>query len=535
MSDRGRLVADRYRLVERVGRGGMGTVWRAEDELLGRHVAVKKLLVPPHLDDDEIRTLHERTRREARSAARITHPHVIVVHDVVDDEGLPCIVMEYVPSDTLGDLVKRHGALAPDQAARIGCGMAGALRAAHDAGVLHRDVKPANVLLGQDGRIVLTDFGIAVQSGTPSLTRTGELVGSVQYLAPERLRSTIAEPGPASDLWSLGATLYQAVEGRPPFLRDTAIETAYAIATEEYDAPRNAGGLAPVIESLLRKDPGQRMDAHEAERLLEEAAGATTGSGQRPLGDTSGTRAALDAPPTGPQPTVATASPAQPTVATASPAQADTGPVQGGNRKRRTVLRLTVGAAVAASVTGGVLLWPWGGADATGSRPSGTASAGRPSDPGPSPLPPLPAGYHLQKEGQGFSLPVRDGWKREDPPGGEVAYVDPSGLVGLRINIVRFAGSDPLRHWRQTEEAQTRRDNPGYERVRMDPTSFRGRPAGYWEFTFDGKKRKYRAVELAFSDADDTQYVIYLSAPDAQWNTYRPVFDTAVRGIRLDG
>ncbi|MCZ1008928.1 hypothetical protein O1L68_21490 [Streptomyces lydicus] len=112
--------------------------------------------------------------------------------------------------------------------------------------------------------------------------------------------------------------------------------------------------------------------------------------------------------------------------------------------------------------------------------------------------------------------------------------MDPSGLVGLRINIVQFAGSDPLRHWRQTEEAQTRRDNPGYERVRMDPTAFRGRPAGYWEFTFDGKKRKYRAVELAFSGADDTQYVIYLSAPDARWNTYRPVFDTAVKGIRRD-
>ncbi|MFF8788923.1 serine/threonine-protein kinase [Streptomyces sp. NPDC015125] len=516
MSDLGRLIADRYRLVERVGRGGMGTVWRAEDELLGRHVAVKKLFVPPQLDDDEIQTLHERTRREARTAARITHPHVIVVHDVVDDEGLPCIVMEYIPSDTLGDIVKRHGALTPDRAARIGCGMAAALRAAHDAGVLHRDVKPANVLLGNDGRIVLTDFGIAVQSGTPSLTRTGELVGSIQYLAPERLRSTIGEPGPASDLWSLGATLYQAVEGRPPFLRDTAIETAYAIAAEEYEAPRNAGDLAPVIESLLRKDPGQRMDAHEAEHLLGQAAGATP-PGQRPLGDTSGTRAALDAPSTRPHPVVATGDPAQ-----------------GGKGKRRTVLRFTVAVAVAASVTGGALLWPWGGADASGSRPSGTASAGRPTDTDPYPLPPPPAGYHLAKEDQGYSLPVRDGWKRGDPPGGEIAYVAPSKLAGLRINVVEFAGGDPLRHWRETEEAQTRRDNPGYERVRMDSTTFRERPAGYWEFTFDGRERKFRAVELAFSGADGTQYVIYLSAPDAQWNTYRPMFDTAVKGFRFD-
>ncbi|MFG2489470.1 serine/threonine-protein kinase [Streptomyces caniferus] len=517
MSDLGRLIAGRYRLVERVGRGGMGTVWRAEDELLGRHVAVKKLFVPPHLTDDEVDTLYERTRREARSAARITHPHVIVVHDVVDDEGLPCVVMEYVPSTTLGDLVKQHGALAPEEAARIGCGMAAALRAAHGAGVLHRDVKPGNVLLGNDGRIVLTDFGIAVQSGTPSLTRTGELIGSIQYLAPERLRSTMGEPGPASDLWSLGATLYQAVEGRPPFLRDTAIETAYAIATEEPEAPRSAGDLAPVIESLLRKEPGQRMDAQEAEDLLVRAAG-TAPTGPYSLRDTAGTRAAPDIPHTRRQPAAATGAPGHE-----------------GARRRRLVVRSAVAVAAAACVTGGVLMWPWGGAEATSGRGSGSAATGstatsRPPSASPSPV---PAGYHLQKEGEGFSLPVRDGWKREDPPGGEVAYVD--RLAGLRINIVEFAGSDPLRHWRETEEAQTRRDNPGYERVRMDPTTFRGRPAGYWEFTFDGRARKYRAVELAFSGADGTQYVVYLCAPDAQWNAYRPVFDTAVKGIRLGG
>lgn len=188
--------------------------------------------------------------------------------------------------------------------------------------------------------------------------------------------------------------------------------------------------------------------------------------------------------------------------------------------------------AVAASVTGGVLLWPWGGADATGARPAGAHAPSRPPSTSPSPPPPVPAGYHLKKEGPGFSLPIRDGWNRQDPPGAEVAYV--SGLAGLRINIIPFAGvSGPLRHWRETEEDQTRRNNPGYERVRMDPTTFRGRPAGYWEFTFDGSERKYRAVELAFSGTDGTQYVVYLAAPNAQWNQYRPVFDTAVKGIRL--
>ncbi|MCF3173841.1 protein kinase [Streptomyces sioyaensis] len=520
MSDLGRLVADRYRLVERVGRGGMGTVWRAEDEVLGRLVAVKKLHVPPHLDDDEVRTLHERTRREARSAARITHPNVIVVHDVVDDEGLPCIVMEYIPSVTLGDLLKRDGALPPGEAARIGCGMAAALRAAHDAGVLHRDVKPANVLLGSAGRIVLTDFGIAVQSGTPSLTRTGELVGSIPYLAPERLRSGTAEPGPACDLWSLGATLYEAVEGRPPFRRDTAIEMAYATVAEAHDPPRNAGGLAPVIEGLLVKDPGERMAAHEAERLLGQAATA-------PATDSSPARTDHSQPSSLPTP-----SPLSSSGPVTRPHSAqDPAPARKGNGRRAVLWGVTVVAAGAAA-TGGALLWPWGGAGATDGRPSGTRSAT--SSPSPSfSVPPLPAGYHLEKAGTGFSLPVRNGWARKDPPGGEIAYVDPTRLVGLRINVAEFAGSDPVRHWRETEEAQTARDNPGYERVRMDATTFRGRPAGYWEFTFQGRARGYRAVELAFSGTDGTQYVIYLSAPDTQWNQYRPVFDNAVKGIRL--
>ncbi|MFF7229169.1 protein kinase [Streptomyces sioyaensis] len=525
MSDLGRLVADRYRLVERVGRGGMGTVWRAEDEVLGRPVAVKKLHVPPHLEDDEVRTLHERTRREARSAARITHPNVIVVHDVVDDEGLPCIVMEYIPSMTLGDLLKRDGALPPGEAARIGCGMAAALRAAHEAGVLHRDVKPANVLLGSAGRIVLTDFGIAVQSGTPSLTRTGELVGSIPYLAPERLRSGTTEPGPACDLWSLGATLYEAVEGRPPFRRDTAIEMAYATVVEAHDPPRNAGGLAPVIEGLLVKDPGERMAAHEAERLLGQAAAAPATGAPPARTDHTQPSALPDSQPSSRTSALSSSEP----LVRLHHAQ-DPAPARKGSRGRRAVLWGAAVVTAGACATGGVLLWPRGGTGATDARPPRPAT--KAASPRFSPAP-LPAGYHLEKAGPGFSLPVRNGWARQDPPGGEVAYVDPTGLVGLRINVAEFAGSDPVRHWRETEEAQTRRDNPGYERVRMDATTFRGRPAGYWEFTFQGRARGYRAVELAFSGTDGTQYVIYLSAPDTQWNQYRPVFDNAVKGIRL--
>ncbi|MFE6178127.1 serine/threonine-protein kinase [Streptomyces sp. NPDC056464] len=505
MTDQGRLVAGRYLLVERVGSGGMGTVWRAEDRLLGRHVALKKLHIPPHLQDDEVQTLYERTRREARSAARIAHPNVIVVHDVLDDEGLPCIVMEYVPSVTLSDVLKRRGALPPDEAARIGRAMASALRAAHDAGVLHRDIKPANVLLGDDGRIVLTDFGIAMESGTSSLTKPGELIGSIGYLAPERLRGARPGTSPASDLWALGATLYQAVEGRGPFRRDTAIETAYAIATDPYEPPRNAGGLGPVIEGLLVKDPEQRMDVHEVERRLAELTGTRT---ER-----------LD-PPTRPDRTDALVPPARKT----------------GSKRRRTVVLSALAVTLTAALASGAVWWLGARAD----RPGGHASGSEATTPAPSispgsSVPPLPAGYHLEKPDSGISVPVRNGWTRDTLPGGEVVYLDPSERVGLRVNVIEFAGTDPLQHWRETEEEQTARDNPGYERVRMAKTTFRGRPAGYWEFTFDGRARKFRAAELAFASTDGTQYVIYLSAPDAEWHKYRPVFDAAVNGVRLKG
>ncbi|MGW6954990.1 serine/threonine-protein kinase [Streptomyces chartreusis] len=564
MSDLGRLVADRYLLVERVGSGGMGTVWRAEDRLLGRHVALKKLHIPPHLQDDEVRTLYERTRREARSAARIAHPNVIVVHDVLDDEGLPCIVMEYIPSLTLSDVLKQRGPLPPAEAARIGRAMASALRAAHDAGVLHRDVKPGNVLLGDGGRIVLTDFGIAMESGTSSLTKPGELIGSIRYLAPERLKGAHPETGPASDLWALGATLYQAVEGRDPFRRATAIETAYAIATDPYDPPRSAGELAPVIEGLLVKEPGRRMDVHEVERRLadvtdgrvsgvestggRESAGRREPTGrsesagwQEPAGwqDGAGRRDGADEPTlrerTRTEPTQHTADSGADSASTDRPERASK---PGRGNRRRTVLWSVLAVTLVACLAGGTLWWlkgkDAGGSSAHGSgadRPTSSASA--PSS-GPTTPPPVPSGYHLEDAGSGLSVPVPDGWEPKTLPGGELAYLDPTGLVGLRVNVVEFAGTDPVQHWRETEEEQTRRDNPGYERVRMASTTFRGRPAGYWEFTFDGTARKFRAAELAFASDDGTQYVIYLSAPNAQWHEYRPVFENATNGARVN-
>ncbi|MEU0205007.1 protein kinase [Streptomyces canus] len=270
MSDEERLIAGRYRVLDRIGQGGMGTVWRAHDTVLGRYVAIKRLHPQPRLSEDELATLFERTRREARSAARISHPNVVVVHDVVDDEGLPTIVMEYVPSTTLADRIRANGPVPPEEAARIGLGVLAALRAAHRAGVLHRDVKPANVLLTEDDRVVLTDFGIAQASDTSTLTVTGQLVGSVDFIAPERLAG--AGPGPEADLWALGATLFQAVDGHSPFLRDTVTETMYAIALGPLPEVRKAGPLTPLIQGLIANKPDERLSAEEAERLLRTAA-----------------------------------------------------------------------------------------------------------------------------------------------------------------------------------------------------------------------------------------------------------------------
>ncbi|MFI1968745.1 hypothetical protein BLA24_11935 [Streptomyces cinnamoneus] len=264
------LVAGRYRLLEQLGHGGMGVVWLALDEVLDREVAAKEVRAPEHLGDDEVRVLYARLKQEARAAARITHPGVITVHDVVEQQGRPWIVMELVRGQSLDQVLRQEGVLEPKEAARIGAALLQALRAAHAVGVLHRDVKPANVLLEPGGRVVLTDFGIALVEGAGTLTRTGDLVGSAEYLAPERAQGR--RPGIPSDLWSLGTLLYVAVEGVSPFRRGDPLGTLRAVVDDEPSPPRRAGPLTPLLEGLMRKDPDARMGSAEAERLLDAVA-----------------------------------------------------------------------------------------------------------------------------------------------------------------------------------------------------------------------------------------------------------------------
>ncbi|MFE5677066.1 serine/threonine-protein kinase [Streptomyces erythrochromogenes] len=264
------LIANRYRLLSRLGEGGMGTVWRAHDETLHREVAVKEVRAPAGLRAGDIARMYSRLEREAWAAARTPDRNVVTVHDVVMEDERPWIVMELIRGQSLADLLRAEGPLSPRHAAHIGAEVLSALRAAHAVGVEHRDVKPANVLLAEDGRVVLSDFGIAMVEGSTALTMTGEVVGSPEYLPPER---ALGRPsGPESDLWSLGVMLYAAVEGISPFRQDTALSTLRAVVDDEPPAPTRAGPLAPVIAGLLRKEPAERTPAAEVAEALRDIA-----------------------------------------------------------------------------------------------------------------------------------------------------------------------------------------------------------------------------------------------------------------------
>ncbi|WP_435244843.1 serine/threonine-protein kinase [Streptomyces sioyaensis] len=262
----GRLLAGRYRLADVLGRGGMGTVWRARDEVLGRTVAVKELRFPGGVEEDEKRRLITRTLREAKAIARIRNNGAVTVYDVVDEDDRPWIVMELVEGRSLAEVVRDDGPLTPRRAAEVGLAVLDVLRAAHAEGILHRDVKPSNVLMSDDGRVVLTDFGIAQVEGDPSVTSTGMLVGAPSYISPERARGQ--KPGPPADMWSLGGLLYACVEGVPPYDKGSAIATLTAVMTEPVEPPKSAGVLEEAIYGLLVKDPAGRLDDAGARALL---------------------------------------------------------------------------------------------------------------------------------------------------------------------------------------------------------------------------------------------------------------------------
>jgi serine/threonine protein kinase len=330
MADTGRVIAGRYRLAAPIGHGAMGVVWRAWDQLLDRDVAVKEVQIADTLTDAQRANAYRRTLREAKTAARLNHPAVVTVYDVCEDGGRPWIVMQLVSAQSLDQVLAVSGPLSPRRAAGIGRQLLSALSVAHAAGVMHRDVKPSNVLLDQDDRAILTDFGISTFVGDSRLTQTGMVMGSPGFTAPERIRGDDASP--TSDLWSLGATLFAAVEGHGPFERGGgAITTISAIINEDAPAAPTAGALAPVIAALLRREPADRPDAAEATRMITSVLPLLLD--QSPGGPAGYEPAALSAPtqPTSAQPDSASAGPGPPADAAGWAAAAPTSPqpVQG--------------------------------------------------------------------------------------------------------------------------------------------------------------------------------------------------------------
>jgi serine/threonine protein kinase len=264
----GLLVAGRYRLCSLLGRGAMGRVWLAEDEVLDRPVALKQLIVSEHASDKTRKAARVRALNEARAAARVDHLGAVKIHDVVKEDGCPWIVMELLSGRTLAAALDAEGPLPVDQATTVGLGLLDVLEATHRVGIVHRDVKPANVHLCDDGRVVLTDFGVARTMGDASAVPTGELVGGPAYMAPEQLSR--GEVGPASDLFSLGATLFAAVESRAPFAKGDVFATLTAVVEDPPVPFRRAGPLRPVIEGLLAKEPDQRFSADQARAALRD-------------------------------------------------------------------------------------------------------------------------------------------------------------------------------------------------------------------------------------------------------------------------
>ncbi|MDI3389732.1 serine/threonine-protein kinase [Streptomyces sp. B-S-A8] len=408
-----RVVDGRFELIERLGSGGMGTVWRARDTVLHREVALKEVRSPdpaqsPEAGADADRVLRERVLREARALARLSHPHVVTIHHIVDAavEGHPWLVMELLPGHTLQDRLAQ-GPLDPREAARLGRQVLSALRAAHAAGIQHRDVKPANVMLREDGSAVLTDFGIAALQGTSSLTATGDLIGSPEYIAPERIRGT--DDDPASDLWSLGLVLYVAVEGVSPLRRATTLATLAAVLDEPVPPPVRSGPLAPVLAALLVRDPAARPDAARLDALLGQVE--------------SGTAAALASQPTRtsyaptpPPPPTAVDSPRPvPLPGRAEPGEyGQTSPYvypygeaapppqtrqqQPGGRSRTPVLVAVIGLAVAL-VAGTALLFALGDPGGEGERAGGGGpEQSRTAGPGPTKSPAGGAGPDRTKK-----------------------------------------------------------------------------------------------------------------------------------------
>jgi hypothetical protein len=505
----------------------MGTVWLAHDEMLDRHVAIKQVILPPGLSADEAVEARSRTMREARTAAQLNHPSVVKIYDVLQTEEQPWIVMEYVPSRSLHEVINEDGPLEPLSAARIGLAVLDALSAAHGAGILHRDVKPGNVLLAQDGRVVLTDFGLATfDGGESALTLPGLVFGSVRFVAPERARHGTSSP--ETDMWALGATLYAAVEGRSPYARETAMETLTALATALPDPPRRAGPLKPVLRGLLRRNPRQRLRAEETRRLLRHIVGADTPGVLARLIPRRRTAGAVILP----------AQPAKsPTIVLnrgqrpAAPAP----PPKPRRRRPRLVVLAALGSALLVVAIGVLVATTASSGRSRHAAAPPAATSGAPVDPflgsalcptatrtelRPASREPgwnaLIAGWVWYKDPSGYRIAVPGGWS---------AYAGPGGMCFRDVGDDRWLGvstwtpgGDPATHVTNRERELLQRTRPaGYQQVRIAPVPYYKGGAD-WEYQFqDSVRGRMHGIVRDFLVAPGQGYTIVWCTTEFDW------------------
>ncbi|MFI5497240.1 serine/threonine-protein kinase [Actinoplanes sp. NPDC051859] len=525
------VVAGRYRLLTLIASGGMGRVWRARDELLDRDVAVKEVAAPaglPHLDRHEI---HLRALREARAAARLDHPAVVRVFDVVQTTGRSWIVMEYVESRSLHQVITEEGPLSHREAARVGLAVLMALRAAHGQEVMHLDVKPHNVLLTAQGRVVLTDFGLAAFGAVARRETTTEpLIGSPYFLAPERLREGAGDA--RTDLWSLGATLYAAVEGRPPFKRASVEESLAAVLADAPDPPRHPGPLHPVIAGLLNRDPAHRTNAARAQMDLEKVTQRAVGS------------AAVPAPRRPRHDDLHQAGPPQ--TATASPPAESSAPEprsRWNHPGRQTGILLVVialAAAIGAAVTATVDRNDDPRPAPQTSRPTATAAGaaaapcalGRRESLAAASAAKAPAGGSQHVDPAGFTLPVPKDWTRT-ADASRVSFCDPGGVRVFTVQPGLAPTGDPLRHWQTVEQqALSTGTLPGYQKVSMGVLLVAGGGAD-WEYTWQPPSGPRLHTHQILRAVDNTRsYLLAWTTPDQDWEANLIHQRTFVGGLR---
>ena len=493
----GGIVAGRYRLQRIVGAGGMGRVWLARDEVLARDVAVKEIV--PIAGGPDLWAL---TVREARTAARLTHPNVVRIYDVLFTDGRPWIVMELVVGRSLATAVQQDGPLAPPDAARIGLAVLDGLDAAHRAGVLHRDVKPHNVLLADDGRILLGDFGVAVfDSGGGAAVREDVLLGSPNYIAPERVSEGVSTV--RTDLWSFGATLYWSVEGRPPYARDSVAAQLVALATEAPDPQSRSGALRPVIDGLLRRDPVERLSATAARELLDRAARGAEARirGIAPVPAATTVTEAADR-----KPLVAG-------LAIAALLAAGLGTV--------AIARPDSGAAFATTVASPSLRC------AATPYPS-TSQPGTPVRGGDGPTA-LPPGWPWLVD-DGFRTGVPRSWSRSTNDG-TVCLVDPTGRRALTVDRAAGPDRDPVASWQRAEASLLAGAAPaGYRRIVIGPALYR-QGAADWEYTYEARGVRWHVQRRAFAIGADRAFVVSWTTTDDAWDVNQPNFRTVMQSF----